>query len=271
MSQNDQPEIISLIPAGGQATRISPLPSSKEIFPIGFQQLADGRLRPKAVCNYLLEKMRLAGAKKSYIVLRKGKWDIPAYLEDGAMLDMDIAYLIMRLPYGAPYTLDQAYPFAKDAMIVFGFPDILFEPEDAFVQLLNRQTETGAEVVLGLFEATNPQKADMVAFDDSGRVTDIVVKPPQTNLTHTWMMAVWTPRFTDFMHNYLQVAIDKMNSDVQDDSLSPPEVYVGHVIQAAIDEGMHVDQVVFQQGKYIDIGTPDDMIRAISDGIKSIG
>jgi glucose-1-phosphate thymidylyltransferase len=83
--------------------------------------------------------MRLAGVTRAYIVLREGKWDIPAYLGDGTMLNMHLAYLMMRLPFGAPYTLDQAYPFVQDALVAFGFPDIIFQPDDAFVQLLARQ------------------------------------------------------------------------------------------------------------------------------------
>ena len=83
-----QLEVIGLIPAGGQASRISPLPCSKELYPIGFRHVdGDHSLRPKVTCHYLLERMRSAGITKAYIVLREGKWDIPAYLRDGAMSD----------------------------------------------------------------------------------------------------------------------------------------------------------------------------------------
>jgi glucose-1-phosphate thymidylyltransferase len=50
--------VIGLIPAGGQATRIAPLPCSKELFPLGFSSMNSGQgMRPKVVCHYLLEKM----------------------------------------------------------------------------------------------------------------------------------------------------------------------------------------------------------------------
>jgi len=54
--------------------------------------------RPKIVSHYLLEKMRRANVSKVYMILRKGKWDIPAYFGDGKMLDMHIGYLLMELP-----------------------------------------------------------------------------------------------------------------------------------------------------------------------------
>lgn len=258
-------EVIGLLPAGGQATRIAPLPCSKELYPVGFQPVdKDRSLRPKVVCHYLLEKMRLAGANKAYIVLRQGKWDIPAYLGDGTMLDMHLAYLMMRLPFGAPYTLDQACPFVQDALVTFGFPDIIFQPDDAFVQLLAQQAATEADIVLGLFPAHQPQKMDMVELDGGGRVHQIVIKPRQTHLRYTWIIAVWTPVFTQFMHEYLAAI---QNVDEQDDAGNnvpeQRELFVGDVIQAAIHDGLRVETVLFPNGTYLDVGTPGDLVRAV--------
>ena len=91
-------------------------------------------MRPKVVSHYLLEKMRLAGIQEVYIVLRPGKWDIPAYFGDGSALGMHLAYLILGVPFGVPFTLDQAYPFVRNATVAFGFPDMLFDPEDGFIK-----------------------------------------------------------------------------------------------------------------------------------------
>ena len=41
------------------------------------------------------------------------------------------------------------------------------------------------------------------------------------------------------------------------------EFYVGHVLQEAINAGMSIDSIAFENGKYIDIGTPEDLHRAI--------
>ena len=118
-------EIVGLIPAAGTAQRISPLPCSKELLPVGFHQTeANCDTRPKVVSHYLLESMHLAEISKVYIILRRGKWDIPAYFGDGKIVNLSIAYLMMDLPFGVPYTLDQAYPFVKDDTIVFGFPEV---------------------------------------------------------------------------------------------------------------------------------------------------
>ncbi len=177
---------MGLIPAGGYATRIEPLPCSKELYPVGFRSVGPNKsLRPKVVDHYLLERMQLAGASKVYVVLRNGKWDIPAYFGDGTLIGCPIAYLMLGVPFGAPYTLDQAWPFVQNVRVVFGFPDILFEPHDVFVRLLDHQAATKADIVLGLFPAHAPSTADMVELDGAGRIRGIKIKPAVTDLRYT--------------------------------------------------------------------------------------
>lgn len=258
--------IIGLVPSAGQATRLSPLPCSKELYPVGFGLFDPGhRPRPKVVCHYLLEKMRLAGAKKAYIVLREGKWDIPAYFRDGKMLDINLAYLIMDLPHGVPFTLDQAYPFVKNAVIFFGFPDIIFQPDDAYVQLLSRLKESNADIVLGLFPAHQPHKMDMVDLDVEGNLIGIQIKPKETHLRYTWIIAVWTPSFTHFMHEYVLAFIAKgTNGQFENTKEEHQELYVGHIIQAALGADIRIDSVIFPKGSCIDIGTPEDLVEAVN-------
>ncbi len=262
-------DVIGLIPAGGLATRIGPLPCSKELYPIGFRQVdKDELLRPKAVCHYLLEKMRLAGITKSYIVLRNGKWDIPAYLGDGEMLDMHLAYLIMRLPFGAPYTIDQAYPFVKDSLVAFGFPDIISKPDNAFVKLLERQADSNADIVLGVFPVDRPQKWDMVDINEDGKITQVLIKPIKTDLQYTWIMAIWTPGFSSFMHKYLVGTLEEKEQNTNENNiLRKRELFVGDVIQAAIDNNLNVEGVVFSDSTCLDIGTPDDLVKAVQSEI----
>lgn len=169
------------------------------------------------------------------------------------MVDMHLAYLMMNRPDGAPFTLDQAYPFLQNDNVVFGFPDILFQPTNAFELLLARQEATQAEIVLGLFPADKPHKMDMVELDRENRIRNIIIKPSQTDLLYTWIIAVWTPVFTHFMHNYLYQITKKPEQ----------ELFVGDVILAAIKEGMYAETVTFTRGSYIDIGTPEDLARAV--------
>jgi glucose-1-phosphate thymidylyltransferase len=260
-------EIVGLLPAAGQATRIAPLPCSKELYPVGFRRAGNGAdLRPKVVCHYLLEKMRLAGVTKAYVILREGKWDIPAYFGDGKMLGMNLAYLMMDLPFGVPYTLDQAYPFVQDAIVALGFPDILFQPNDAFVRLLAKQAESQADIVLALFPAHQPHRMDMVDIDHAGRPRQIVIKPRQTDLVYTWVVAVWTPVFTEFMHNQLSTIKNRTERDgTYYKSSGQRELYLGEIVQAAIDNHLRTESVLFADHSSLDIGMPDNLVKAVRD------
>jgi glucose-1-phosphate thymidylyltransferase len=238
---------------------------SKELFPVGCAPDAQGMVRPKVVSQYLLETMRHAGIRTAYLILRPGKWDIPSYFGDGFSLDMHLGYLTLRLPHGVPYTLDQAYPFVGGARVALGFPDILLHPQDGYARLLARQARTQADVVLGLFPCNRPDKAGMVDFAPDGRVQQIVEKPPQTTLRFMWGIAVWAPSFTEFLHQYL-IDLEQSLQSHQATRAPRREVPIGDVIQAAIAEGLQVEAEAFEQGSYLDVGTPEDLARAVRQG-----
>jgi hypothetical protein len=104
-------ECVGLIPAGGKAERISPLPCSKEIFPVGFGEIRQNNNCAPKWPPTISWKNASGGCGKSYIVLSKGKWDIPAYFGNGSMVNMALGYLMTDHPYGVPFTLDSAFPF----------------------------------------------------------------------------------------------------------------------------------------------------------------
>jgi len=258
-------DLVGVVPAAGTARRLGTLPCSKELLPVGFHKDRKGQqLQPKAVGCCLLERMQTANVSKAYIILRKGKWDIPEYFGDGKLLNINIAYLLMDLPFGVPFTIDQAYPFIKEATVVFGFPDILFKPDDAFVQLLYRQSATGADIVLGIFPATHLHKMDMVDLDKKSRVRGIQIKPSQTNLRYAWIIAVWTPVFTKFMHECVADELALAQRTNGDSNIEKKqELFVGDIIQKALNYNLCVECVSFSTGTYIDIGTPQDLMKAL--------
>ena len=67
-----------IIPAAGAGSRIQPLAFSKELLPVGSRP--DGPTeRPRAVSEYLIERMIRAGADKICFVISPGKSDILSY------------------------------------------------------------------------------------------------------------------------------------------------------------------------------------------------
>jgi glucose-1-phosphate thymidylyltransferase len=260
----DAGDLIGVVPLAGSANRISPLPMSKELFPIGFRTSAvNGEPRAKPVCLYLLEQMRQAGVGKAFLVLRPGKWDIPAYLQDGAMTGIELAYLVMPYGYGVPYTVDRATAFVAGARVAFGYPDIIIEEDGVFARIAEVQAETGDDVVLAAFPCDDPDNWGMIDVDDGLRVRHLAEKPGRTGMTLTWGAAVWGPAFTRFMHQRL--AEMKPDIEAQRAAGVATEVQIADVIKAAIDHGLAVRAHLFPHGRLRDIGRPSTLVEAVQD------
>jgi glucose-1-phosphate thymidylyltransferase len=254
-------DIIGLVPAAGKATRISPLPCSKELYPLSVESSTGEAARyPKVACHYLLEKMRLAGCGKAYIVLRDGKWDIPAYLGSGERINLSLAYLVADVTFGVPFTIDYAYPFTKEAVVLFGFPDILFEPKDGFVRLLASLSRSNADVVLGLFPANGLSKEDLIEVGPDGEVKRVVTEPSDGGLRRTWGIAAWRPVFTEYIHEYVLAR--------KDSAASSPELIAGHIMEKAVSDGLHIEAMVISDTPYLDIGTPAGLSEALRRAIQ---
>ena len=242
--------LVGVVPMAGYAKRLGDIGGSKEIYPIPLENLTSSN-PPTVICEHLLQKFTLANISNVYIVLRDGKWDIPEYLGSGSKNNLHLAYLMRDLPYGTPYSIDQVYPFAKNSLLALGFPDMMLGEGDLYGILLQRFKEVGADVMLGLFPADHPEKVDMVEVTHNGEVENIVIKPKQTNLDSTWGIAIWNPRFTQFMHDFLLVH--------QRTAETAPELFIGDVIQAGIKQGLRVHGCQISDRPFLDIGTPEDL------------
>jgi glucose-1-phosphate thymidylyltransferase len=165
-----------------------------------------------------------------------------------------------------PYTLDQAYPFIQNSTVELGFPDIIFQPVDAFSQLLKKQVDSDSNIVLGLFPTEQTKKADMIEFDKNGRIKRINIKPDSTNLLYAWIVAVWGSDFTEFLHEYVLNSKKELNrKQSHNDPKNIKELFIGEVIQAGIRKDLKIDYVIFKDGNYIDIGTTEDLVKATNE------
>ncbi len=247
--------VIGLIPAAGQALRLSPSPCSKEIYPVELKELTqDGARRAKVAGQYLLEKFSFAQVMRTFIVLRKGKWDIPQYFGDGSGFGMDLGYLIMSNPNGVPFTLDQAFSFVENKTVVFGFPDILFAEREAFVALLRNQVITQADIVLGLFPSGDVCRPDLVNVREDSWVSRIVPRSSSSPQSYTWGIAVWTFRFTKFLHDFLVPL--KVQGDLDF------ELSLSEVMQASLEQGLRIYGFRVSDRPFLDIGTPEGLVKA---------
>jgi len=252
-------EITGLIPAGGLAERLGKIPCSKEVLPY---KNDSGKMM--VISENLINYYRLAGIKNIYFIIRKGKWDIPEYFGDGSAYGVNIGYLVMNLPYGTPFTLNQASPFVKGKIVALGFPDIIFKPENAFDEIKSKLPGSDAEIVLGIVKTDNYLKSDMIEFKDDKTIGNIIIKQNRPDLKYGWFIAMWKPVFTEYLNQFLGLFLKKYPDGrlITEDGISR-EIFVGDVIQNAMSEGMKLDYVIFENGTYLDIGTKDDLQKFI--------
>ena len=243
-------EYVALIPAAGIGSRLSHRLLSKELLPFGSANSANS-----PVISHLLSCMQQAGITNVIIVLRQGKWDIPDYLAGNEWDQINFTYKVTRGTSGVPQTVALGLQDVQIRRVAFGFPDILFEPRDAFVKMIQRLDNNNADVVLGLFPTCSPKKMDMVKVDNGGRVVDIEIKPKHSKLDLTWILAVWNPTFSAYLRNLVYdnpARIAELARNHHDNHL-------GQVFQLAIADGLLIDSESFDDGRSLDIGTPDDL------------
>ena len=243
-------EYVALLPAAGVGSRLPGRLLSKELLPF-----RDGNKDDTPVISHVLSCIHQAGIDNVIVVLRHGKQDICDYLASKEWQHINFAFKFTPGTSGVPETVALGLDEFRTRRVVFGFPDILFEPRDAFVKLMQRLERTQADVVLGLFPTNSPTKMDMVAADDTGRVISIEIKPESTTLALTWILAVWQPSFSTYLCDLVQdnpARIAKL-------AASPGGSHLGHVFQLAMADGMLINSMSFEHGRSLDIGTPDDL------------
>lgn len=248
--------VIGIIPCAGRGTRLGTFPFSKELVQIG-EKNSQGKIVPKAVCDYLIDHMINAGITDIHFILRKGKWDIPDYYSGGVKHGFKSCYHIADYGYGVPFSVNQAFPFVKNNIVVLGFPDILFKPKNAFNKLLEAyEKNDDADIVLGVMPVLRPDKWDMVELDEKQYVKRLIIKSEQgKKVLYGWTIAAWKPEFSRFLNDrIMQIIREKTKTELEDN-----EIYFGHIITEAINAGLKVKGVVFEKGSCLDVGTPEDL------------
>ena len=168
-----------IIPAAGMGSRIQPLAFSKELLPVGSLEEGD-RERPRAVSEYLVERMIRAGADKLCFVISPGKTDILEYY-GSRLWGADIVYVVQPSAGGLCDAVFRALPLIRDdEAVLIGLPDTIWSPEDGFARL-------PADVLsFLLFPVEHPELFDAVVTDADGAVQTIEVKQQDAHSRWIW-------------------------------------------------------------------------------------
>jgi glucose-1-phosphate thymidylyltransferase len=171
--------MLGIIPSAGAGSRIQPLAFSKELLPVG-TRLDGGVEHPRAVSEYLVERLVLAGASRLCFIISPGKSDILGYY-GGSVEGVPVCYAVQEAPAGLCDALFRALPFAyPDESVAVGLPDTVWFPKDG-LRLLPDHT-----LSFLLFPVRQPQLFDAVALDEGGKVAHIQVKSPAPTSTWVW-------------------------------------------------------------------------------------
>src|SRR3954463_4732007 len=132
--------MLGIIPAAGAGQRIQPLGCSKELLPVG-SRLLGGVERPKAVAEYLVERMIAAGAQQICMVISAEKDDIVRYFAERDYA-AEIFYVVQQRPAGLCDALFRADSFARmHSQVLIGLPDTIWFPENAFRSALEMNAD----------------------------------------------------------------------------------------------------------------------------------
>ena len=171
--------MLGVIPAAGAGTRIQPLAFSKELLPVG-SRCEGGTEHPRAVSEYIVERMIAAGATRICFVIAPGKFDILQYYGAGVGV-ADICYVVQPKPSGLCDALFRALPWVDaDESIVVGLPDTIWLPTDG----LRALPERGLSFLL--FPVERPELFDTVLTDTDERVLEIQVKRDGAGGSWVW-------------------------------------------------------------------------------------
>jgi dTDP-glucose pyrophosphorylase len=213
-------------------TRIQPLAFSKELLPVGSFLNGAGE-RPRAVSEYLIERMVNAGVDKICFVISPGKSDIVNYF-GGHALSATIFYAVQQRPAGLCDAIFRALPLIPpDEHVCIGLPDTIWFPETALTHLPDDVLS------LLLFPVDQPQHFDAVVADDNGAVIEVRVKNPAIVSNWIWGAMKMPGSVLHELHRLW---------------LQRNDEYLGTLFNAYMAQGGRVNAV--RAGKsYVDVGT----------------
>ncbi len=224
-----------IIPAAGSGTRIQPLAFSKELLPVGSRLDEGGVERPRAVSEYLVERMVRAGATKLCFVISPWKSDILRYY-GGSVGDADIAYVCQAGAAGLCDAIFRALPLiGPDERVLVGLPDTVWFPADALCRVPDDR------LAFLLFPVDRPELFDAVVTDTDGRVREIQVKSAEAGSQWVWG-AIRMPGHT--LHALHALWVERERRDE----------YIGTLVNAWLARGGEAWGVRAGES-YVDVGT----------------
>jgi dTDP-glucose pyrophosphorylase len=235
-------EMWAIVPAAGKGSRIQPLACSKELLPLYGPAAREPRA-PRAVSDYLLERLVLGGASRICLVISPGKSDIVEY-HGGSAHGASLCYAVQPKPVGLCDAIFSAAPFVDPGQpVLIGLPDTIWFPQDALKEL------PGDVLSFLLFRVDSPERFDAVLTTGTGEIREIQVKHAQPSSDWVWG-ALKMPG--EVLHQLLDLWRQRDRGDE----------FLGTLVNAWIAKGGRA--LGIRAGtEYYDIGTMEGYIEAM--------
>jgi len=226
---------------------MQPLAFSKELLPVGSRR--DGeRERPRAVSEYLVERLVLGGADKICFVISPGKSDILEYY-GGEVFSARVVYAVQPVAAGLCDAIFRALPLVPpEEDVLVGLPDTIWFPQEALTHLPARQLS------FLLFPVDRPELFDAVVLGPRDEVREIQVKVSDPS-SH-WVWGAFRMSGTIFRDLHA-LWIERRQADE----------YIGTLVNAWLEAG-GIARGVKAGRSYVDVGTVRgyrQAIRLLSD------
>ncbi|PWU07209.1 MAG: nucleotidyltransferase [Terriglobia bacterium] len=229
-----------IVPAAGKGTRIQPLAFSKELLPVGARTEA-GEKRPRAVSDYLVERLVIGGADRICFVISPTKSDILEYY-GGVAYSRPVCYCVQPEPLGLCDSIFRALPVIdRHEPVIVGLPDTIWFPQDGLCMLPDDR------LAFLLFPVDRPQLFDAVIADGNGQVREIQVKHPAPRSNWVWGAFKMPGAIFESLHELW---------------LRRGDEYIGTLVNAWLEEGGQA-WAVPAGTSYIDVGATDGYFEAI--------
>src|SRR4051812_8389719 len=168
-----------IIPAAGEGKRIQPLAFSKELLPVGTTS-ASARNAPRAVSDFIVERMTHAGVHTISFVISPYKTDILRYHGAGQR-HVRYVYHVQAVPKGLCDAVFCPAPLIPESeTVLIGLPDTVWFPTDGYRKL------PADTLSFLLFPVTSPWNFDVVNTTGRDEVRNIQVKDPQARNPWVW-------------------------------------------------------------------------------------
>lgn len=189
--------------------------------------------------DYLVDRMRVGGCTRLRVVTRPEKEDVIAHAKQ----------LHAEVVLGYPPSVSESFlagmeGLAEEDIVLIGFPDTLWEPEDGYLPLV-RAVDDGCDVALGLFRiaSSDLERSDVVVFAEDGGIAGIDVKPQRPRSEWIWGCAAGRAQTWTGLHR---------------------AEWPGDYIDLLCREGRYVCGFGLSE-VWLDVGTKDALQRVVSD------